>query len=126
MAGLRVVRGPDWNLGDSDGGEGHLGTVVEVREREGTASVVWDIGNTTTCRIGKDQQHDLIVLDNAPIGKKRSTEASARSRTDNKISIIKLACNVKFFKLPSCSYRSFSLSSLSLMGILLSILFSFI
>ena len=97
MAGLRVVRGPDWNLGDSDGGEGHLGTVVEVREREGTASVVWDIGNTTTCRIGKDQQHDLIVLDNAPIGKKRSTEASARSRTDNKISIIKLACYVKFF-----------------------------
>nr|XP_022337172.1 E3 ubiquitin-protein ligase MIB2-like [Crassostrea virginica] len=83
MAGLRVVRGPDWNLGDSDGGEGHLGTVVEVREREGTASVVWDIGNTTTCRIGKDQQHDLIVLDNAPIGiyfgKKKCSECQTEA-----------------------------------------------
>ena len=27
---LRVVRGPDWDHGEEDGGEGHLGTVVEV------------------------------------------------------------------------------------------------
>ena len=28
--GLRVVRGPNWSWGDQDGGEGHVGTVVEV------------------------------------------------------------------------------------------------
>lgn len=69
-AGLRVVRGPDWTLGDSDGGEGHLGTVVDVRENESVVGVAWDVGNTTTCRIGKDQNYDLRVFDNATIGKK--------------------------------------------------------
>lgn len=67
-AGLRVVRGPDWTLGDSDGGEGHLGTVVDVQEKEGVVGVAWDVGNTTTCRIGKDQKYDLRVFDNATIG----------------------------------------------------------
>lgn len=30
--GVRVVRGPDWSpdFGDQDGGEGNLGTVVEI------------------------------------------------------------------------------------------------
>ena len=32
LVGLRVVRGPDWEWGDQDGGEGHVGTVVEVGE----------------------------------------------------------------------------------------------
>ena len=35
--GLRVVRGPDWPWGDQDGGEGHVGTVVEVETGAGTA-----------------------------------------------------------------------------------------
>lgn len=30
MEDLRVVRGPDWEHGDEDGGEGHVGTVVGV------------------------------------------------------------------------------------------------
>ncbi|XP_061196628.1 E3 ubiquitin-protein ligase MIB2-like [Saccostrea echinata] len=68
MAGLRVVRGPDWDQGDSDGGEGHLGTVVGVIEKEVVVNVVWDIGNITTCRIGKDKKYDLRVFDNASIG----------------------------------------------------------
>jgi E3 ubiquitin-protein ligase mind-bomb len=69
MAGLRVVRGPDWESGDSDGGEGHLGTVVGVSEKEGVVNVLWDIGGNTTCRIGKDGKYDLRVFDNASIGK---------------------------------------------------------
>ena len=28
--GVRVVRGPAWSWGDQDGGEGYVGTVLEV------------------------------------------------------------------------------------------------
>jgi hypothetical protein len=42
--GLRVVRGPDWKFGDKDGGEGHIGTVISVKD-DNTAEVVWDNGN---------------------------------------------------------------------------------
>ena len=34
QTGLHVVRGPDWEWGDQDGGEGHVGTVVEVGDPE--------------------------------------------------------------------------------------------
>jgi len=27
--GVRVVRGPDWSYGDDDGGEGHVGTLIQ-------------------------------------------------------------------------------------------------
>ena len=66
VLGLRVVRGPDWSHGDTDGGEGHLGTVVEIKNN--MAVVLWDIGNTTHCKIGKDGKHDLRVFDNASVG----------------------------------------------------------
>ena len=65
--GLRVVRGPNWKFGDKDGGEGHIGTVISVKD-DNTAEVVWDNGNQVTCRIGKDRQKDLRVIDNAPAG----------------------------------------------------------
>ena len=29
IEGVRVVRGPDWNHGNKDGGEGHVGTVTQ-------------------------------------------------------------------------------------------------
>ena len=32
--GVRVVRGPDWQWEDQDGGEGFCGTVVEVGENK--------------------------------------------------------------------------------------------
>ena len=32
VEGIRVVRGPDWNYGDKDGGEGHVGTVTQDNE----------------------------------------------------------------------------------------------
>ncbi|KAK3088128.1 hypothetical protein FSP39_015105 [Pinctada imbricata] len=72
--GLRVVRGPDWNLGNKDQGEGHVGTVVKDNGNE-TFQVVWDMGEQTTCRGGKDGKSDLIILDNAPAGVKHLSVA---------------------------------------------------
>ncbi|XP_046559208.1 E3 ubiquitin-protein ligase MIB2-like [Haliotis rubra] len=65
--GLRVVRGPDWSRGESDGGEGHVGTVVS-REGADRVDVIWDGGQRTTCRAGKDGKHDLRILDTGSIG----------------------------------------------------------
>ena len=44
---LRVVRGPDWEDGDVDGGEGHVGTVVEVH-CSSTSRPASAAGNGTT------------------------------------------------------------------------------
>lgn len=66
--GLRVIRGPDWNLDDEDGGEGHVGTVAEVSD-SGKVNVVWDGGQVSTCRGSQGQNgQDLRVLDNATVG----------------------------------------------------------
>ena len=32
MKGLRVVRGPGWKWGEQDGGEGSVGTVVDIQK----------------------------------------------------------------------------------------------
>lgn len=91
---LRVVRGPDWEYGDEDGGEGHLGTVVEVQrssasaavteeevdpgtspepaEQEGvacTVTVQWDCGHRSQYRCGSEGKYDLRVFDNGQTGK---------------------------------------------------------
>jgi E3 ubiquitin-protein ligase mind-bomb len=71
--GLRVVRGPDWEWGDQDGGEGHVGTVVEVGEppvsHGGRAVIVlWDCGERCEYRCGLEGKYDLRVLDSAPAG----------------------------------------------------------
>jgi len=73
--GIRVLRGPDWDQNEADGGEGHLGTVVGVKVEEGTAEVVWDNGQATRCRVGKEGKHDLRVLDNAQAGERCSSLA---------------------------------------------------
>ena len=72
--GLRVVRGPDWEWGDQDGGEGHVGTVVEVGEptvSDGGRAVVvqWDCGERSRYRCGVTSKYDLRILDSAPAGK---------------------------------------------------------
>ena len=72
--GLRVVRGPDWEWGEQDGGEGYVGTVVEVDEAvnvESGRSVVvqWDCGERCRYRCGAEGKYDLRVLDSAPTGK---------------------------------------------------------
>ncbi|XP_070207241.1 E3 ubiquitin-protein ligase MIB2-like isoform X2 [Littorina saxatilis] len=72
--GLRVVRGPDWKWGNQDGGEGFVGTVVEVGKPGSTTSpdktvvVHWDSGARTNYRVGYQGAYDLRIYDNAPIG----------------------------------------------------------
>ena len=74
-AGSRVVRGPDWTLdSESDGGEGFVGTVVEVGGKSSTLPenlvwVQWDSGIRHDHRAGYYGAYDLYVLDIAPIGK---------------------------------------------------------
>ncbi len=75
--GLRVIRGPDWSWGDQDGGEGGVGTVVEVRraaDPEGTAYVQWDGGHRSNYRVGHQGRHDLRTLDGAPCGVRHPVE----------------------------------------------------
>lgn len=82
--GLRVVRGPNWTWGDQDGGEGHVGTVVEVHvpksDTRGGAgedkvtpapcvvTVQWDCGNRCRYRCGIGGKYDLRLLDSGPAG----------------------------------------------------------
>lgn len=69
--GLRVVRGPDWEGGDQDGGEGFVGTVVAVAtasdgsedSRHDVATVQWDVGGRHEYRCGAQGKYDLRVLD---------------------------------------------------------------
>ena len=67
--GLRVVRGPNWSWGDQDGGEGYVGTVVEVGQGGGSVVVQWDCGNRQRYRCGEEGKYDLRVFDSAPTGK---------------------------------------------------------
>ena len=64
--GLRVVRGPNWKWENQDGGEGGLGTVVEIRNKE--VIVQWDMGSRPNYRCGLDGNYDLLVYDSGPAG----------------------------------------------------------
>ena len=72
--GLRVVRGPDWKWQNQDGGEGHVGTVVEVGKPgnsntpDKTVVVQWDLGFRTNYRVGYQGLYDLCIFDSAPTG----------------------------------------------------------
>ncbi|XP_071840048.1 E3 ubiquitin-protein ligase MIB2-like isoform X1 [Apostichopus japonicus] len=74
VVGYRVVRGPDWRWNDQDGGEGNLGTVVEVGKKgsstspEKTVIVQWDNGSRTNYRMGYHNAYDLLIYDNATVG----------------------------------------------------------
>jgi E3 ubiquitin-protein ligase mind-bomb len=64
----------DWRWGEQDGGEGHVGTIVEVggqgssKVQEGSVVVVWDSGYVANYRAGFHGRDDLRVFDNAPAG----------------------------------------------------------
>ena len=75
--GQRVVRGPDWKWGNQDGGEGYVGTVVDVKTYDAPgeglitprATVVqWDGGSRCNYRCGVDGKYDLCLFDNGPCG----------------------------------------------------------
>ena len=70
---FRVIRGPDWEWGDQDGGEGHVGTVVEVEDRDSentprSVVVRWDCGERSKYRCGLAGKYDLRVVDSGPAG----------------------------------------------------------
>ena len=47
LLGTRVVRGPDWKWENQDGGEGSVGTVVQIGQEKKspvTAQIVWSSG----------------------------------------------------------------------------------
>lgn len=76
LLGCRVVRGPDWNWKEQDGGEGSAGTVVNLDHfadgrtlRNKTVLVCWDIGVVADYRVGLDGCYDLRILDSASAGK---------------------------------------------------------
>jgi len=59
----------------TDDGEGHVGTVCEIgrcgstHSPENTVVVNWDSGHRTNYRVGYQNQYDLIIVDNAQVGK---------------------------------------------------------
>ncbi|XP_038061716.1 E3 ubiquitin-protein ligase MIB2-like [Patiria miniata] len=61
--GARVVRGPDWEWGDQDGGEGKIGTVKEVIGAQGThrswVKVQWPNRSTNQYRRGHGGKLDV-------------------------------------------------------------------
>ena len=68
---MRVVRGPDWEWSNQDGGEGSVGTVVQIGSdtksaiTEPIVLVQWDCGRKATYRAGMDGKYDLRILDTA-------------------------------------------------------------
>ena len=74
LTGLRVIRGPDWEWSDQDGGEGHVGTVEEVGDHDHSANaprsaiVQWDCGGTSKYRCGLEGKYDLRVVDSGQAG----------------------------------------------------------
>lgn len=73
--GLRVVRGVDWQWDDQDGGNGCVGTIVDVgsggnsKGPNQTVVVLWDYGFKAYYRFGYQGKDDLRVLDNGTVGK---------------------------------------------------------
>ena len=68
LLGTRVVRGQDWKWGNQDGGEGFVGTVVQVGKdkkspvTEQLVYVQWDCGGKYDYRAGIEGKHDLCVF----------------------------------------------------------------
>ncbi|KAK2559836.1 E3 ubiquitin-protein ligase MIB2 [Acropora cervicornis] len=74
--GVRVVRGPDWEWNDQDGGEGSVGTVFQIGSdtkspiTEPIVLVQWDCGIKANYRAGMDGKYDLRILDTANGGER--------------------------------------------------------
>ncbi|XP_030843500.1 E3 ubiquitin-protein ligase MIB2 [Strongylocentrotus purpuratus] len=71
----RVVRSATWTWRNQDGGEGHLGTVVKLKDQDPQepipadwAKIRWDNGNGNNYQVGSNGSYDLALFDNAPAG----------------------------------------------------------
>lgn len=67
FVGAKVIRGPDWDWGNQDGGEGKCGRVTEIRgwdneSGRSVANVTWVCGSTNVYRVGHKGKVDLKVL----------------------------------------------------------------
>ncbi|XP_005986112.1 E3 ubiquitin-protein ligase MIB2 isoform X2 [Latimeria chalumnae] len=65
--GAKVVRGPDWEWANQDGGEGKAGKVVDIRGWDvetgrSVASVTWADGTTNVYRMGHKGKVDLKCI----------------------------------------------------------------
>ncbi|CAL4158048.1 unnamed protein product [Meganyctiphanes norvegica] len=73
FVGAKVVRGPDWDWGQQDGGEGKCGRVTEIRgwdneSGRSVANVTWVCGSTNVYRVGHKGKVDLKYLQPATNG----------------------------------------------------------
>uniref|UniRef100_F6ZI07 E3 ubiquitin-protein ligase MIB2 n=1 Tax=Monodelphis domestica TaxID=13616 RepID=F6ZI07_MONDO len=71
--GAKVLRGPDWEWGNQDGGEGKPGRVIDIRGWDvetgrSVASVTWADGTTNVYRVGHKGKVDLKCVVEAPGG----------------------------------------------------------
>ena len=61
--GVRVIRGPDWVPSNhSDGGPGHLGTIIDLSRKREQCTVQWDNGQLSTCTCSSDHQDLKLVF----------------------------------------------------------------
>ncbi|VDI16816.1 Hypothetical predicted protein [Mytilus galloprovincialis] len=60
--GCKVVRGHDWKFGDTDGGPGSIGTVLDVR-RDGKVVVRWDCKRTGLYKMGHKGRFEIRLKD---------------------------------------------------------------
>ncbi|KAL3852373.1 hypothetical protein ACJMK2_016026 [Sinanodonta woodiana] len=69
-AGVRVVRGPDWQLPTQDPKEGDLGTLIYVPKKVGDnkVSVIWDSGKERMYQSGATGTYELRAFDIAQVG----------------------------------------------------------
>ncbi|CAH2319959.1 E3 ubiquitin- ligase MIB2 isoform X1 [Pelobates cultripes] len=73
LQGAKVVRGPDWEWGNQDGGEAKVGRVVDIRGWDvetgrSVASVTWADGTTNVYRVGHKGKVDLRCITDASAG----------------------------------------------------------
>ena len=82
VEGLRVVRGPDWEWGEQDGGAGHSGTVMG-RDSSGWLRVRWDTGGDNSYRAA--EKRDLCrAPDGLDAGLKAGDTVEYYSKTNGK------------------------------------------
>ncbi|XP_002067159.3 E3 ubiquitin-protein ligase MIB2 [Drosophila willistoni] len=67
FVGAKVVRGPDWEWNEQDGGEGKTGRVMEIRGWDNescrsVANVSWVTGSTNVYRLGHKGNVDLKYI----------------------------------------------------------------
>ncbi|XP_012288301.1 E3 ubiquitin-protein ligase MIB2 [Orussus abietinus] len=71
--GAKVVRGPDWEWGNQDGGRGKTGRVMDIRgwdneSGRSVATVTWSSGSTNVYRLGYKGCVDLRYVEEATSG----------------------------------------------------------